>query len=62
MKIGTKTVAITAHFAEALPIKRLTDEVSRTKASMSAVPSRPDARNISAPSTATISPSLVPLK
>ena len=62
MNIGTKTGAITAHFADALPMTRLISAESRTNASMSGMPPSPEARSASAPLTAMIRPRFDQLK
>ena len=62
MNIGTKTGAMTAHLADALPISRLSADDSSTKASISGTPPRPEARSVSAPLTAMIRPRFVQLK
>ena len=62
MNIGTNTGAISAHLAEAEPMKRLMNAVSRMKSTNSGKADRPSALRDSAPLTAMIRPSCVQLK
>ena len=62
MNIGTNTGAMTAHLADALPMKRLMSEDSTTNASMRGTPPSPEARSVSAPLTAMMRPRFVQLK
>ena len=62
MNIGTKTGAISAHLADAEPMKRLMTAVSRMKLPNSGSADRPSDLSDSAPLTAMIRPSCVQLK
>ena len=62
MSMGTKTGAMMAHLADALPMARLIVADSTMKARNSGMSGRPLSRSKPAPSTAKIKPRWVQLK
>ena len=59
MNIGTNTGANIAHFAEALPINKLTKATKMTKATINGTPVKPISLRNSAPLMAMIGPKLL---